>query len=172
MSFPASKSALKLVRKTRGDKKLESLKPQLTPMVDAVILILIFMLQSFSADGDIITVSKELMLPKSTAQKTPKVTVVITVNQSVILAETDPVARVDDVLGSDDMLIPSLDEWLKTRREATEKIGQYSDKTKFTGDVTILGDKRIHFRLLKKIMYTCGQQGFNNFQLAVQKQEG
>jgi biopolymer transport protein ExbD len=50
----------------------------------------------------------------------------------------------------------------------TEKIVQYSTKTTFKGDVTIQGDKRIRFRLLKKIMYTCGQQGFNNFNLAVQ----
>lgn len=171
MSFPASKSSQKQVRKSRG-KSFKPLKPQLTPMVDAVILLLIFLLQSFSAEGEIITGSKDLQLPISSAQKRPKLTVVITVNQQMILAENQRVAAVAEVLASDDLVIPQLDAWLKERRETTEKIGQYSSKTKFTGDVTIQGDKRIRFRLLKKIMYTCGQQGFCNFQLAVQKREG
>jgi len=37
------------------------------------------------------------------------------------------------------------------------------------GDITIQGDKEIPFRILKKIMYTCGQVGYNNIHLAVNK---
>ena len=94
---------------------------------------------------------------------------VITVNNQYILAENEGVASVDEVLASNELVIPQLYQWLQARREMTERIGQYSDKTKFKGDVTIQGDKRIRFELLKKIMYTCGQQGFNNFSLAVRK---
>lgn len=172
MSFPASKSSLKNVRKTRANKEFKALRPQLTSMVDAVVLLLIYLLQSFSAEGEIITVSKMLMLPESSAQKKPKVTVVIAATQEQILAENQPVAQVGEVLSTDDLLIPGLSQWLRDRRETTEKIGRYSDKTKFTGEVTIQGDKRIKFRLLKKILYTCGQEGFNNFQFAVQKKGG
>jgi biopolymer transport protein ExbD len=171
MSFPASKSALKRPRKSRSDKKFKAFKPQLTSMVDAVVLLLIFLLQSFSTEGDIISPSKDLQLPVSSADKTPKVTVVITVNLEYILAENQPVASVNEVLGNDDLLIPGLEAWLKSRRETTEKIAQYSTGTTFTGEVTILGDKRIRFRLLKKILYTCGLQGFNNFYLAVQQKK-
>ena len=169
MSFPASKSPIKNLRKGRGNREFKALKPQLTSMVDAVILILIYLLQSFSAEGEIVTVSKDLQLPQSTAQKTPKLTVTIIVNQKTLMAEHQEIANVDDILKSDDMMIPELYQWLGERRAATEKIAQYSTTTKFTGDITIQGDKRIRFRLLKKIMYTAGQQGFNNFLLAVQK---
>jgi len=138
-----------------------------------VVLLLIYLLQSFSAEGEIITKSDNMQLPLSSAQKRPKLTTVIAVNQEYILAENQPIVTVNEVLGNDDLLIPALDKWLKSRREATEKIEQFSTKTKFTGEVTIQGDKRIRFRLLKKILYTCGQEGFNNFYLAVeQKQKG
>ena len=89
-----------------------------------------------------------------------------------ILAEDVKVASVEEVLASDELIITGLSEWLGNRRAATEKIEQYSTKTKISGDITIQGDKRIRFRLLKKIMYTCGQQGYNNFSLAVRRREG
>ncbi len=172
MSFPASKSNLKQLRKTRSQKNLKGFRPQLTSLVDVMTILLIYLLKSFSAEGEIMPVSKELILPESSAQKKPELTVVITVNNNYILAEDKYIANVDEVLAGDDLLIPQLNLWLAQRRAATERIERYSTKTKFSGDITIQGDKRIRFRLLKKIMYTCGQQGYNNFSLAVQKREG
>ena len=172
MSFPASKSPLKQVRKTRGSRKLKTFKPQLTSLVDVMTILLIYLLQSFSSEGDIVTVHKDLILPESSAHKPPELRVTITVNNSFILAEDKKVASVDEVLTSEDLVIPGLYEWLQLRRVATEKIERYSTKTRFKGEVTIHGDKRIRFRLLKKIMYTCGQQGYNNFSLAVRRREG
>jgi biopolymer transport protein ExbD len=168
MSFPASKSSLKNLRKTRGNKNLRAVKPQMTSLIDLMTVIIIFLLQSFSTEGQIITVSKELALPRSTAKKTPELNVNIVVTNRYIMAENDKLVSVDDVLNNDDLVVPRLDEWLKQRRELTEQIAKYSTKTTFKGNVTIQADKRIHFRLLKKIMYTCGQQGFNNFALAVE----
>jgi biopolymer transport protein ExbD len=172
MSFPASKSPQKQVRKTRGNRKIKTFKPQLTSLVDVMTILLIYLLQSFSSEGDIVTVHKDLILPESSARKAPELRVTITVNNAFILAEDIKVASVEQVLTSEELVIPGLHEWLRERREKTEKIEQYSTKTKFKGEVTIHGDKRIRFRLLKKIMYTCGQQGYNNFSLAVRRREG
>ena len=119
MSFPASKSPVKNLRKARGNREFKALRPQLTSMVDAVILILIYLLQSFSAEGEIVTVSKDLQLPQSTAQKNPKLTVTIVVNQKTLMAEHQELANVDDILKSDDMMIPELYQWLGERRAAT-----------------------------------------------------
>ncbi|HON09508.1 MAG TPA: biopolymer transporter ExbD [Chitinispirillaceae bacterium] len=169
MSFPASKSPLKRLRKTRGKGQIKAFKPQLTSLVDVMTILLIYLLQSFSSEGEIVTISKELDLPESSAQKKPELRVTLIVNNKYILAEDQKVADVSEVLESDELIIPGLYNWLGNRKVATEKIGQYSSKTKFKGEITIQGDKKIRFRLLKKIMYTCGQQEFNNFSLAVRK---
>jgi biopolymer transport protein ExbD len=167
MSFPASKSNLKRVRKVRI-KQVKSVKPQMTSLIDLMTVIIIFLLQSFSTEGQIVTVSSDLSLPRSSAKKPPELTVNIVVTNRYVMAETERLVDVDEVLGNDDLVVPQLYEWLGRRRELTEKIAQYSTTTTFKGNVTIQGDRRIHFRLLKKIMYTCGQQGFNNFALAVE----
>ena len=173
MSFPVSKSNQKQIRKTRTDKHLKAFKPQLTSLIDVMTILLIYLLKSFSSEGEIVTLSKDLMLPESSATKEPELTVVLTINNDYILAENkDYLTTVDKVLSSDDLLIPELSDWLNKRREMTEEIEEQSTITKFTGDITILADKHIRFRLLKKIMYTCGRQGYNNFSLAVLKREG
>lgn len=172
MSFPASKSSLHLLRKTRGKRGVQTMKPQLTSLVDVMTILLIYLLQSFSSEGNIVTAHKDLILPESSAKKTPELRVTIVVNSKYILAENEKVASVKEELEGDGLVISGLHEWLRVQREATEKIEKYSSTTKFKGEVMIQGDKRIRFRLLKKIMYTCGQQGYNNFSLAVQRRGG
>ncbi len=167
MGFPVSRSNTAHLRKSRGRHGFKTAKPQLTSLVDVMTVLLIYMIQSFSGEGEIITSTKDLQLPYSSAKKKPELTVTISITNKDILIENERVASVDAVLATDDMIIPSLSVWLADRRTKTEKIEKYSTKTKFKGDITILGDKRIRFRLLKKIMYTCGQEGFNNFKLAV-----
>lgn len=172
MSFPVSKSNQKQLRKGRADKSLKAFKPQLTSLIDVMTILLIYLLKSFSSEGEIVTLSKDLMLPESSAKKKPQLTVVLTINNKYILAENkDYLTSVDKVLSTDDLIIPELNNWLKKRRKTTKEIEKHSSETKFTGDITIQADKHIRFRLLKKIMYTCGRQGYNNFSLAVLKRE-
>jgi len=159
------------LRRNKSSTNFKGFKPQLTSLVDIMVILLIFLIQSFSTEGEIVTVSNELSLPKSSAKKKPAVNVVITVNNKFILVENQNVANVAEVLSNDEMVIPALGSWLKERRQTTEMISKYSTKTTFKGNVTIVGDKRIKFRLLKKIMYTCGQQDFCNFSLAVEQKE-
>lgn len=168
MSFPASKSHVK-PRKARGERKLKAIKPQITSLVDIMTVLCMFMLQSFSGENQIITETKDLILPESTAKKRPALTVTLKVNNNEIVAEDQSVADVGSVLASSELVIPGLYDWLGERRAKTEKLSQYSSTTKFKGDINIQADKRIRFRLLKKIMYTCGQQGYNNFSLAVRQ---
>lgn len=169
MSFPVSKSKLKQIRKPRSQKNLKGFKPQLTSLIDVMTILLIYLLKSFSSEGEIVTVSKDLMLPKSSSQKTPHLTVVLTVNHKYILAEGAEIVTLENILSSDNLIIPELNKWLETRRKITQYNDQYNNIKKFQGDITIQADKRIPFRLLKKIMYTCGQQEYNNFSLAVLK---
>lgn len=168
MSFRASKSSIR-PKKARGERRIKSVKPQITSLVDIMTVLCMFMLQSFSGENQIITETKDLILPESSAKKHPELTVTLKVNNNEIVAEDRSVADVNTVLASGELVIPGLYDWLGERRAATEKLSKYSTTTKFKGDINIQADKRIRFRLLKKIMYTCGQQGYNNFSLAVRR---
>ncbi|MDW7681679.1 MAG: biopolymer transporter ExbD, partial [bacterium] len=55
-------------------------------------------------------------------------------------------------------------------REAKRMEEQYG--TKFSGKVTIQADKEIPYKLLIRVMATCGQAEYPNMRLVVYKKEG
>jgi len=171
MSFPVSKSNQHKAYKKRSKPPEKGCRPQLTSLIDVMTILLVYLLKSFSAEGEIVTQTKGLILPESSANKKPVLSVVLAVNKEYILAENTVIIRTSEALQDKNLVIMPLAEWLRKRRQTTEKIEAFSSKTKFSGDITIQGDKNIKFDILKKIMYTCGQEGFNNFQLAVRQKE-
>lgn len=170
MSFPASKGRINM-RNGRGSKEVKGFKPQLTSLIDVMTILLIYLLKSFSAEGQIISVHETLQLPESSAEKFPELMINLVVNDQYLMADDVVLASVDEVIQSEELIIPQLYDWLGRRREATERLSLLSDETEFSGEITIQGDRRIRFELLKKIMYTCGQQQYNQFSLAVRQRE-
>lgn len=144
----------------------------LTSMMDMFTIILVFLLKTFSTEGQLIQPSDHLQLPKSTVQKAPEVAldVVVTrkeilVNDSPVLIQTDE--DPDKLVGAEyNRIITPLYERLLTFAKEAKKMEELYG-TEFSGKVTIQGDYKLPFRLLVKIMYTCGQAEFGNMRLVV-----
>ena len=109
--------------------------------------------------------TKDLQLPESIAETKPEETVVILIGESDILVQGIPVASIDEVMATKGNDIPALREALLSqndrvlRREAQDEIAGR--------EVTIMGDKEIPYRLLKKVMATCTQSDYGQISLAV-----
>jgi biopolymer transport protein ExbD len=166
MSFPASRTKVKKLRKGKGGD-IKVVKIQITSLVDMMTMILVFLLKSFSADGDILTPSKGLTLPESTAKKKPEVALRISVTQQYLLVEGKALVNLEEMMGRKELVVPELAQVLESRRTNTEKIAENSTNVTFKGDVLIEADKKTRFKVLQRIMYTCGQTGFSNFSLLV-----
>ena len=169
MSFPASKGNVK-PRKMRK-REFRAIKPQITSLIDVLILIIVFLIQSFSMEESAMNIPRDIMLPLSSAKKAPKSMPVIGLNNNALVADGQMLGLVSDMIASDELLFEPLYNWLVNRKEITEGIAKYSTKIEFKGEVAIQGDKKIPFKLLQKIMFTCGQVGYNNFSLAVTQRE-
>ena len=50
---------------------------KLTSMIDMFTILLVFLLKSYSAEGQIVTLSKDLVLPESTSEMEPSSSVLI-----------------------------------------------------------------------------------------------
>ncbi len=82
----------------------------------------------------------------------------------------EPVEKVGDILVREGLIIDNLQKKLEVyAREAKRMEELYG--TKFSGKVTIQGDKEIPYRLLVKVMATCGKSEFPNMRLVVYKKE-
>ena len=130
-----------------------------------IFTILVFFLLVISSDVETLPNAKDLQLPESIAEEKAKETVVILIGEEDIIVQGTPVAKVADVMNIKGNDIPALREALVSqndrvlRREARENIEGR--------EVTIMGDKEIPYRLLKKVMATCTASDYGQISLAV-----
>ena len=133
-------------------------------MIDMLTVLVLFLLVN-SGNMQSLPSTKAVKLPESTAQKAPKETLVVTVNNQDIVAQGHKVASVAEAIAADDDIIPGLLQELTHQAQRNRLGNQTNDDA--GGDITIMGDKQIPYVLMKKIMVTCTKAGYTNISLAV-----
>ena len=130
-----------------------------------IFTILVFFLLVNSGEGEVLPSTKNVDLPESIAEQKPRQNVVVMVTEHDILVQGSRIALLADVNSSNKLQIDSLKDALlaRNRRRILEN---RSDK-KAPPEVTIMGNKDIPYRLLKKVMATCTEAGFGKISLAV-----
>ena len=152
-------------RAERRSRNQTMVDMNLVSLID-VFTILIFFLLSNSGGVEILPSPKAVQLPESMSQKAPKETVLVTVTGSEILVGGKVVASVRDALAVDSDLIQPLKAELdiEASREVILKENESDSKR-----VTIMGDKDIPYRLLRKIMVTSARSNFSDVSFAVRQ---
>ena len=150
-------------RAERRSRNKTTLDMNLVSLID-IFTLLIFFLLSNTAAVEVLPSSKAVRLPESTAEKVPKETVVVVVNDKEILVQGRRVALVPEVMAADGDLIAGLkaelDERIKVQTIRRENEAQ-------SKAITIMGDKDISYRLLRKVMVTCARANFLEVSFAV-----
>ncbi len=160
------------MRKSRRARRMEKTHKRhkagaslnLVSLMD-IFTILVFFLLVNSSDVEVLPNAKDIQLPESIAEQKAKETVVILIGEKNIIVQGTPVVRVADVMRRRGNDIPELRQALLAqndrvlRREAQDDIAGR--------EVTIMGDKDIPYRLLKKVMATCTESEYGQISLAV-----
>lgn len=144
---------------------------QLTSMIDMFTILVVFLLKSFSVEGEITSISPDLKLPESTEIKKPERSIILAVNKQVITIEGKPIISYGDVLLQKQILIKPVKDELDKLANMNKLIAEKNKTVSFKGDIIIQGDKNIPFCILEKVMYTCGQSEYINMNLAVYSKE-
>lgn len=150
----------------------------ITPMMDMMTIILVFFLKSFSVSVENITLSEDLMPPKSMSQVKPHEAVEVTITRKSILVEDDPIAAVNQGVvdsslkrdGQSGYLInPLLAQMQKhaTRLKGIDKMTQ--GRMPFKGEMVLVADQTTPYRLISEVLYTAGQAEFGKYRLLVIK---
>jgi biopolymer transport protein ExbD len=133
--------------------------------MDIFTILVFFLLVSSSSVQDLPS-AKQIKLPESISDQLPKETVVIIVGEKDIIVQGRKVASVSDVALADNIEIkPLKDELIRLSLRTVRK--RTVDGKPVPREVTIMGDKKIPFALLKKIMLTCTKANYTNISLAV-----
>jgi biopolymer transport protein TolR len=141
-------------RKARNHNGLDM---NLVALID-IFTILLFFLLSSATEMETLVIPRAVHLPESLADTTPRVSTVVLVNEREIVVDGRTVALVADVMadGSGDLIAPLQAELAQVRAQPDA-----------SPTVTIMGDKDIPYRLLRKVMSTCAQAEFTDVAFAV-----
>jgi biopolymer transport protein ExbD len=152
-------------RAERRSRNQTMVDMNLVSLID-VFTILIFFLLSNSGGVETLPSPKAVHLPESVAEKPPAETLVVVVSATEILVDGRLVARVADVLGSESDLIEPLKAELDLQ---AARVVVRADNAAQGRRLTIMGDKDIPYRLLRKIMVTGARANFSDVSFAVRQ---
>jgi biopolymer transport protein ExbD len=135
----------------------------LTSMMDAMTIILLFLLKTYSTTGAIISPSSDLKLPYSLSTQAPHKELTVSVTRENILVSDERIMLVDDVDTRAPIINPLYNELRRRSREAKQNEIQYA--IPFTREVIIVADENVPFQMLFKVIYTCGSSEYNKLRL-------
>ncbi len=159
---------LKFVSKHGSGKRNLSADLNLTSLVDMLTILVVFLLQLFSASGELLTIQKNIKLPDAKNFKDLEGAPIIAVSMDSVTLDGRVVASADQLKKDEsaDWKIVDLHDQLVTLKN-NFKLLHPSDP--FNGMVNVQADKAVDFKVIKKVMYTCGQAGYQNVNFAVQQ---
>jgi len=116
--------------------------------------------------------SKDVRLPESSALAETRDTVIVSISRDEILVQDVPVAKVADVLASTEPLIASLHTALDALPLPEKPVAAADTSVAATTEpapreLTVMGDREIPYQLLRKVLATCADAGFEGISLAV-----
>jgi biopolymer transport protein ExbD len=152
----------RMKRMGRSRKKLPGLN--LTPLMD-VFTILVFFLLFHSTGSDTLEAPRQIKLPDSVVETKPRETVVIMVSPQVVLVQGEPVISTPELLEDRIGRVYEITERLKQLEQNI--IGISTKTVAQSKEITLLADRTIPFKVLKKIMSTCTGSGYGRISLAV-----
>jgi biopolymer transport protein ExbD len=156
------KTTRRMKRMERNRKKTPGLN--LTSLMD-VFTILVFFLLVNSSSSEVLQTPKQIKLPDSIVETKPRETVVIMVSPEMVVVQGENVIGTPELLVSKTEMVPEVTERLA---QLERNIIGINTKAAVEGkEITLLADKTIPFRALKKIMSTCTNSGYGRISLAV-----
>jgi biopolymer transport protein ExbD len=139
----------------------------LVAYIDMMTMLVIFLLMSFSATGEILFIQKNIVLPEAQNWSDLERAPVIGVTKDVVTLNGAQVASSDELSkdsATGDAKITELHDQLVTLKNNYKLLHPTEP---FNGVAIIQSDKAVEFKALKKVMYSAATAGYNNVNFAV-----
>lgn len=134
-----------------------------------IFTILVFFLLVNSAEVQTLEPPKAVTLPESLAVEKPRETVVVMVTPEQVLVQGMPVATIAEVEAAEGNRVETLAAALKAQTDRALIRAAATDLS--AREITILGDREVPYRVLKKVMATCTEADYGKLSLAVVQKE-
>lgn len=161
-------SSARLKRMEKHHKRSKPASLSLVSLMD-IFTILVFFLLVNQAEVSELDVPQNIELPESMAMQPPSQTVVVMVTPEEVLVQGTPVATIAEVDAQPELVIASLQAALQ---QQSDRILRANARAAIEDrEITVLGDKSVPYRVLKKVLATCTAADYGKLSLAVVQKE-
>ncbi len=163
---------------SRGSKRGMIFSLNLVPMIDMFVILVVFLLITFSATGDILLQQDDIQLPKAYSGRTLERYPMIGISANVVLFEGAEVIKTAAVNEKNfpDLKLPELSKVLKAAHDAyqsnhpmpadPEKAKKWLEESK---QIVIQADQNVAFEVIRLVMTTAAIEGYSAINFAVEK---
>ena len=165
-------------RKRRKARRLpdEIVGVTINSLMDAMTIILVFLLMNYSVDPLRVDSGEDLKLPPSTTEINPKASAACTISargiivndQLVVPVKSGAVDKVHKQGEENSLQIQPLFEALNEEATRQKNMAQLAGG-RFDGVLTVIAHDETPYRLLTEVLYTAGQAEFQKYKFAVIK---
>lgn len=157
----------RIKRMERNNRKghIRGLGINLIPMMDVLTVLVFFLLfHSFNSTLP----DAQIGLPASVVETKPRETLAIVVGPDVVMVQGEAVVNTSQLYDDSVGIVYEVRERLQ---QLERLIGESATTAAEDKEITLLADKAIPFKVLKKIMSTCTASGYGRISLAVVQKE-
>ena len=141
--------------------------PALIPMIDMLTILVVYLLVH-AADYEILPNTKQIQIPQSVSETKPRETVTVLITKESIFVNGEVLADVAAAQAGDNPVIETLRAALRAeadKERLTDRGGEGPP------EVTVLADKDLPYRFVKRILSTCTAAEYGKVSLAVLERE-
>ena len=135
----------------------------LVPFIDFLIVLVVFLLISFSASGELLAQKANLKMPKAANVVDIEISPVIAVDPVVITLDGRRMA--DTATLAADPKVERIEQLIQDLETLKRNWSILHPQEPFPGQVIMQADVSIDFRVIKKIMFSAAQAGYSNVRL-------
>lgn len=149
-----------------GGKAMNSEIP-LIPFIDFLVVLVVFLLISFSASGELLAQKPNLTMPKAANVVQLEIAPVIAVDSIVVTLDGRRMA--DTATLAADPKVERIEQLIQDLETLKRNWSILHPQEPFPGQVVMQADVATDFRVIKKLMFSAAQAGYANVSFAVNR---
>ncbi len=152
-----------------GGRKSVDIPIALVPFIDFLIVLVVFLLMSFNATGELQT-QPGLQLPRAENTEQLKIAPIVAVGAQIVTLDGRRMADTASLAATPEMTrIEPLVQDLETLKRNWSILHANEP---FLGTIILQADQGVDFRVIKKVMFSAAQAGYGNISFAVSSTGG
>lgn len=150
-------------RKKEEEHSGDSAGMMLTSLMDIFIVLVLYLLVNQSTGVDL-TPPDNVKLPDSMVDTMPRESIVIALSPTEVMIQGKPVVPMATVVDSSEQEIPAIRQTIEGIKAEAEARGK---NTGVDTEVTIVADRHVPYKVLKKVMLSSSNAGYGKISFAV-----